>query len=247
MTKAQGPLLGMVKPSKRAAKSHAELLAMLPGDVRTVERFAPIQHGALEEFENVLPVYEQFVRELAGEGVDLIHVEGTPASFIMGHDLEQRTIARWQNEFNIPVFTSATCQANALRALDARKIVDAGYDPTTGPPAERYFRDAGFIVLAVEKAPIEWDANGDISNDVAFSMLASLVRRHPGAEALCLQGSSKWRLNEVIARLEDELNIVVVHPMAARYWELMHRLGRTGPRPGVGRLLASMPPLPTPL
>ena len=136
------------------------------------------------------------------------------------------------------------CQVNALRALGVTRLVDAGYDPTTGIEAERYFQDAGFDVLGVVKVPVEWGAAGDIDDDDAFRMLADIVRRHPGADGLCLQGSSKWRLSGVIARLEEELGIAVVHPIAARYWELMGRLERGGGRAGLGRLLAEMPPIP---
>ena len=46
-------------------------------------------------------------------------------------------------------------------------------------------------------------------------------------------------------RLETALGIAVVHPIAARYWELMARLGLSGPRPGLGRLLREMPALGT--
>ena len=181
MLTGHSPLLGMIKPSKHSVKSHAELRSMLPGDIRTIERFAPTQHGTLEEFQNNLPVYERFARELAEAGVDLIHVEGTPVSFILGREREGETIDRWQQEFGIPVFTSATCQVNALHALGATKIVDAGYDPTTGPPAERYFSAAGFTVLHVEKVPVAWAGSDEIADDQAFDMLANLVRRYPGS------------------------------------------------------------------
>ena len=245
MLTGHSPLLGMIKPSKHSTKSHAELRSMLPADIRTIERFAPTQHGTMEEFQANLPIYEQFARELADAGADLIHVEGTPVSFILGRDQEGETIDRWQQQFGIPVFTSATCQVNALRVLGVTKMVDAGYDPTTGPPAERYFSAAGFAVLHVEKVPVAWAGTDEIADDEAFDMLANLVRRHPGADGLCLQGSSKWALNAVVAKLENEFGISVVHPLAARYWELMHRLGRTGPLQNRGRLLAAMPPLPS--
>ena len=75
-------------------------------------------------------------------------------------------------------------------------------------------------------------------------MLGDLLRKHPDAEGLCLQGSSKWRLSGLIERLETTFGVVVVHPVAARYWELLDRLGLEGPRPGLGRLLADMPPRP---
>jgi maleate isomerase len=238
---AASPLVGMIKPGKTGTKSYRELLALLPADIRTAVRYAPIERGEMEEFASAIPAYAAFVGELAAEGADLIHAEGTPPFLILGYDAERRTIEDWEKRFQRPVFTSCMCQVNALRALGVRRLVDAGYDPTTGPHAENYFRAAGFDVLGVVKVPVEWGAAGDIDDDEAFAMLAGLVRRYPGADGLCLQGSSKWRLSGMIGRLEEEFGVAVVHPLAARYWELMARLGRTGAKPGLGLLLTTMP------
>lgn len=197
----------------------------------------------MEEFEAAIPFYEKSAEELAREGADLVHLEGTPPFLILGYEKERQTVADWERRFGCPMFTSAMCQVNALRALGAKRIVDAGYDPTTGPIAERYFRDAGFDVLAVEKVNVEWTAKEDIDDEQAFEILGDLLRRYPLADGLCLQGSSKWRLSGLIGRLEKTFGVVVVHPLAARYWELLHRFGLTGPREGLGRLLADMPPM----
>lgn len=236
------PVIGMAKPHAGASKSYAFLVSMLPSHIRTLVRYAPVKHGTMEEFAAAMPAYAGMVAELAAEGADLIHAEGTPPFFILGYDEEKRTIEGWEKKHGVPVFTSAMCQVNALRALGVRKLVDAGYDPTTGPEAEGYFRAAGFDVLGVEKVPVAWGATVDLTEDEVFDMLAAVVRRHPGADGLCLQGSKHWLLSPAMARLEDELGIAVVHPIAARYWELMARLGLRGPRPGVGRLLRDMPP-----
>ena len=239
------PTIGVIKPSTRPSKSYAELAALLPPDIRLAVRHSPVEHGRLEEFEKAIPIYEMLAAELVDEGADLIHAEGTPPFMILGREAERETIDRWERRFNRPVFTSTMCQASALRALNVDRIVDAGYDPTTGPHAERYFCDAGFDVLAVKKVPVDWGSAGDVADEDAFEMLADLVRGHPRAQGLCLQGSSKWRLSGAMDRLETELGVVVVHPIAARYWELMARLGRRLPLEGLGRLLAELPPHPT--
>jgi maleate cis-trans isomerase len=182
--------------------------------------------------------------DLVAEGADLIHLEGTPPFLIVGYSQEQKIVRQWESELGRPVFTSAMSQVSALRALGVRRLVDAGYDPTTGPHAEEYFSEAGFDVLCVEKVAVDWGGAGDVADEVAFEMLRRLVGRHPRADGLCLQGSSKWRLSSVIPRLESELGIPIVHPVAARYWELMTRLDRREPRSGLGRLLSEMPPHP---
>ena len=235
--------LGVVKPSSRGAASHRLLMSMLPAEITASAKFAPVKEGLMEEFAAAIPFYEKSAGELVAEGADLVHLEGTPPFLILGYEKERQTISEWVGRYGRPMFTSAMCQVNALKALGAKRIVDAGYDPTTGPQAERYFLDAGFDVLHVEKVDVEWTAKEDINDEQAFELLSALLKRYPNAEGLCLQGSGKWRLSGLIDRLEKTFGIVVVHPVAARYWELMNRFGLSGPREGLGRLLAEMPPM----
>lgn len=234
---------GVVKPSRRGEASHRLLMSMLPPQITASARFAPVKQGRMEEFAAAIPFYEKSAGELAKEGADLVHLEGTPPFLILGYEKERQTVHQWQQRFGVPMFTSAMCQVNALRALGVHRIVDAGYDPTTGPIAHRYFSDAGFDVLHVEKVDVEWTAKEDINDEQAFDLLSDLLSRYPAAEGLCLQGSGKWRLSGLIERLEKTFGVVVVHPVAARYWELMDRFGLPGAREGLGALLASMPPM----
>ena len=69
----EAPLIGMVKPTKRGAKSYEDLVALLPSEIRTSVRYAPIENGTMDEFAGAIPAYETMVLELAGEGADLIH------------------------------------------------------------------------------------------------------------------------------------------------------------------------------
>jgi maleate cis-trans isomerase len=236
--------LGVVKPSSRGEASHRLLMSMLPPVITASARFAPVREGRMEEFRDAIPFYERSAAELAAEGSDLVHLEGTPPFLLLGYEAERRTVAEWERRFGVPMFTSAMCQTNALRALGVRRLVDAGYDPTTGPIAERYFQDAGFDVLAVVKVDTPWTAKEDIDDEQAYATLSALLRSHPTTDGLCLQGSSKWRLSGLIDRLEREFGVAVVHPVAARYWELLQRFELAGPRTGLGRLLAEMPAVP---
>jgi hypothetical protein len=57
------PLIGMAKPTARAAKSYATLVSMLPSHIRTLVRYAPIQNGTMEEFAGAIPAYANMVAE----------------------------------------------------------------------------------------------------------------------------------------------------------------------------------------
>jgi maleate cis-trans isomerase len=52
---------------------------------------------------------------------------------------------------------------------------------------------------------------------------------------------SGWRTLEIVDLLEQDLEVPVIHPVAARLWALQKRLRVRQPRTGFGRLLREMP------
>ncbi len=235
-----GGFVGMVKPTTQASGSHDALAAMLPPTIRCHTIYCGIKDGTVEEFQTVMPQYERGVAEVAALGVDLIHPEGTPPFMLHGYAGEQRIVATWQDRYGIPVFTSGMNQIRAMRALGARRITGAGYDSITGPIVERYFRDAGFEVTAIEKVKATWDEVGLLTDEQMIDMMADVFRRNPGGEAMYLQGS-KWPSLNIVERLEARIGVPVVQAVAARCWEIQTRLGERTPVTGYGRLLAEMP------
>ena len=235
-----GGFVGMVKPTTQASGSHDALAAMLPPTIRCHTVYCGITDGTVEEYQTVMPQYERGVAEVAALGVDLIHPEGTPPFMLHGYAGEQRIVAGWQDRTNIPVFTSGMNQIRALKALGASRITGAGYDSITGPIVERYFRDAGFQVTAIEKVKATWEEVGLLTDEQMIDMMEDVFRRNPGGEAMYLQGS-KWPSLNIVERLEARIGVPVVQAVAARCWEIKTRLGERVPVKGYGRLLSEMP------
>jgi maleate cis-trans isomerase len=52
---------------------------------------------------------------------------------------------------------------------------------------------------------------------------------------------SGWRTLDIIAKLERDLGVPVVHPVTARAWEIQKRLRMRKPVKGFGRLLQTLP------
>lgn len=233
--------VGMVKPTSTASGSHDALLGMLPPGIRTETFYCGIQDGTVEEFEAVMPQYERGVDAMAAKGVDLIHPEGTPPFMLHGFAGEARLIDTWEKKHTIPVFTSGTNQIRAMKALGARRIVGAGYDSITGPLVERYFSDAGFDVIRIEKVKATWEEVGLLSDDQMIAIMADVFRRNPGGQVMYLQGS-KWPSLNVVDRLEQTLGVPVVQAVAARAWEIQIRLGARCPIEGFGQLVRELPP-----
>jgi maleate isomerase len=237
----QGGFVGMVKPTSTASGSHDALLAILPPGIRTHTVYCGIRDGTVEEFKAIMPQYERGIAEVVSLKVDLVHAEGTPPFMLHGYFGEQRIVREWEQKYGLPVFTSGTNQIRAMRALGAKRVVGAGYDSITGPIVERYFQDAGFDVVGIEKVKATWEEVGLLTDEQMIEMMVDVFRRHPGGEVMYLQGS-KWPSLNVVERLEQRIKVPVVQAVAARCWELQIRFGMRQKVAGYGQLLANMPP-----
>ncbi|MFM2129243.1 MAG: hypothetical protein RL477_789 [Pseudomonadota bacterium] len=233
-------LVGCIKPTRHSG-SHADLVRLLPAGIRTEARRLNIVHGTIGEFEAVMADYEVEVARFAAEGVDLIHPEGTPPFMLKGLAGERAIVARWQDAHGVPVFTSAMSQAEAMRALGIHRFIGVGYDFEDTEIVARYFRDAGFDVLALDRPrTTAWEDIDNLPSARVFDLIVELARRHPQAEGVYIQGS-KWRVLDIVERLEGELGIPVVHPVTARCWYMQKSTSIERPLAGHGRLLAALP------
>lgn len=235
-------MVGCIKPTRNSG-SHADLERLLPDGIQTTVRHFDIQHGTIKEFTDVMAGYDEAVRLHAEAGVDLIHPEGTPPFMLRGFSGEQDIVAGWEEAHGIPIFTSAMSQVDALRALGARRFVGVGYDFEDMGIVARYFRDAGFEVLELDKPRgVPWEEVNNLTSDQVFHIIEALYCDHPSAEAIYIQGS-KWSILDIVDRLERALGVPVVHPVTARCWEIQKRVGIEREQSGYGRLLAELPPL----
>ena len=127
-----------------------------------------------------------------------------------------------------------------MRALGIKKFVGAGYDFEDTGIVARYFTDAGFEVLAIEKIPVPWEEVGKLSSREVYALIKKAFLKHSGAEGIYFQGG-KLRILDIIEELEQDLQAPVIHPVVAQGWEIQKRLHVRQPKKGYGRLLAEMP------
>ena len=232
-------MVGTVKPTKGSG-SLEELIRMLPDGIGVIPLFNNIRHGTLGEFRDVLPSYEEKVAELAADKVDLIHPAGTPPFMLLGYRKEQELIAAWERKYGVPIFTSGSNQVRALKALGVKKFVGIGYDFDDTSIVKRYFADAGFTVLGLERLPVKWEDVGQLSSHEIYRLTKKIFLEHPGADCIYVQGG-KLRMLDIVETLEQDLEVPVLHPGVATAWEIMLRLHVREPKQGYGRLLAELP------
>jgi len=235
-------VVGNIKPTMRPG-SIEELCRILPEGVGIIPLFLDIKKGDRRELTDVIPQYEPQIARLAEAGVDLVHPEGAPPFMMLGYEGEAELIRKWEKKFNVPVFTSGTNHIRALHALKAKRIVGASYFPgQINDTFGRYFRDAGFDVLAMEGIDVPFQEAGLLSQELVYSHVKKLFLKHrKEAEAIYLLGSG-WRIMGILEMLEQDLGVPVVHPVPARCWEIQKRLMINHPVTGYGRLLSEMLP-----
>lgn len=233
-------VVGVIKPTMGPG-SLEELIRLLPEGVGVVPLYNDVREGRIEEFSSAIPAYEKMVAVLAAHKVDLIHPEGTPPFMLLGYAGEKKLLGQWQRKFGIPIFTSATNQVRALKAMRIRKFIHIrGTTWDTKGVTARYFADAGLRVHAAVRIQTAWENIGRVSAQTVYGEAKRAFLANPGADGIYVQGSG-WRIMDVIEALENDLHVPVIHPVAARCWEIQKRLRIRQPIAGQGRLLAEMP------
>ncbi len=237
-------VVGCIKPTLRPGALE-ELIRILPEGVGIIPLFLDIREGTTDEFKRAVAPFEPLVARLAEAGCDLIHPEGAPPFMLLGYKAEGALIGEWERRYGVPIFTSGTNHVRALQALGVQRFVGATYfSGEINDVFRKYFIEAGFDVLSMEGLPPgSFKSVGQTAPTEVYAHLKRVFLRNPGAEAIYLLGSG-WRALGVLELLEQDLGVPVLHPVAARCWEIQHRLSIRQPVRGYGRLLSELARLP---
>jgi len=233
-------VVGVIKPTMRPG-SLEEFIRLLPEGIGVIPLFLGIRRGTEDEFQQAMLAYEAKVAELAELKLDLIHPEGAPPFMVQGIEGEKKIVGEWEKKFKIPIVTAGMTQVEAIRALKVRRILGVTY--FTGKINEtfsRYFKEAGFDVLGMEGISVAFEDVGRLSSQEVYAHTRKAFLRHPGADAIYMLGSG-WRTLDIIAPLEQDLQVPVIHPVPARVWAVQKRLHVRQPIKRYGKLLEEMP------
>jgi len=229
--------VGVVKPTYGSG-SLVEFIRLLPEGVGCIPMYAGIKEHSERGYLDALDSYNASVAQLAEIGVDLIHPEGGPPFMVRGFKAEREIVGGWEAKYKVPIFTSGMTQAEALRALGIKRFVGCTYyrDQRLNELFTSYFTDAGFEVLAMEGMDTSPDEADRISTETIYQHLKRSYAKHASAQGIYLLGSGAWLVKDILA-VENDLDIPVVHPVAARVWYVQKKLLVRNPIKGASRLL----------
>ncbi len=232
--------VSVVKPTYHSG-SLGEFIKLLPDGIDVIPLFVGFQEGTREEFSSALPTIESKLEELARIGVDLLHPEGAPPFMILGAKRERELLDGWQQRYGVPVFTSSSSQADAMRALGIKRMVGVTYTVSSLEATfAQYFTDCGFEVAGFESMPTPLAEANKVAPEQIYAHTRDAVRRHKNVDGVYMLGSG-WRALEVVELLEQDLEIPVIAAVPVRVWAVQRAFGIRHRHHGVGRLLAELP------
>ena len=232
-------VVGMINPTLRPGVTE-EVIRLLPEGIGLIPLFLNIRRGTEDEFETMMPAYEELVAVLAEHGCDLIHPHGAPPFMIQGRKREAQIVKAWEKKYKTPIMSVAQNHVNALKTLKAKTIVGATYfPPNLNAVFAEYFRDAGFNVRGMEGIDVPFDKVQELSSHQVYAHIKrNFLKARAPTRSTC---SAPAGARSTSSNLEQDLQVPVVHPVTARVWEIQKRLHVREPRQGFGHLLAALP------
>ena len=233
-------IAGIIHPTLRPGALE-EFIRLLPEGIGVIPLFTNITKGTREEFGTVMDAYEAQIAILAEQGCDAIHPNGAPPFMVHGLKGEAKLIDGWEKKYKAPIFTAGQNHITALKAIKAKTIVGATYfSGEINDTFAQYFKDAGFKVKAMEGIDVPFNKVQELSSYEVYAHIKKAFLKAKGADAIYMLGSG-WRTLDIIATLEQDLGVPVVHPVTARVWEFQKRLHIREPRSGYGHFLEALP------
>jgi maleate cis-trans isomerase len=232
-------VVGMVRPTRRPGTLE-ELIRLLPEGIGVVPLMLNFRAGSAAEFKKSIPQYEQYTAELAEQGVDLVILSGAPPFMLLGYDGEAKLIRQWEKKYKVPIVTDPQMHVAGLRAMKIKKFIGASYSALQNQIVLKYMAEAELKCVSMEPIDVPFDRVAQISTETLYAHVKKLWRKHPGADGIYIQGGG-WQTARVVALLENDLQVPVVHASICQAWQIHKHLMVRETAPGYGRLLAELP------
>jgi arylmalonate decarboxylase len=238
---APRPLLGLITPDAASPPPPPPVEAeqMYPGRMRYQVEGIGLARMTPEGFDSVLERIAPAAERLARAGVDGIVLLGTSLSFYQGAAFNRILTERVQKASGLRCVTMSTAVVEALRRLEARRVVVASaYNLEVNGRLDRFLREEGFDPLVIRGLGLEETGRAsEVTPDSLLEFVSKLSDASPGAEAI-LVSSGGLNTLDLLAPLERRCGRPVVASMPHTLWAGARLVGLDGRAKGYGRLLS---------
>ncbi|HEY2987866.1 MAG TPA: hypothetical protein VGL11_09070 [Candidatus Binatia bacterium] len=194
-----------------------------------------------EHLERQLERLEEATVDLAETGADFIILGGSPIFTRLGPGSDREVAARLEAKVGVPVAAGMTCEVEALRHMNIRKVVVATPypDPLTQRVAD-FLTASGFEILRAEGLRVERNADlGELPEHAAYKIAKRLYFSAPEADGMFLP-CNRWPTAGIISLLEQETGKPALSSGLCNIWYALHRLRVREKIEGYGKLLATL-------
>lgn len=219
--------IGLVIPSSNTTME-SEFWRMAPNGVSVhVGRMFVSSSPSTEREEALHGMLEYTMRaveDVGTAGVNVVVFGCTVGSFLFGLDFERDLTRKIEEKAKLPTITTSEAVVEALRVLNARRIVMATpYDERTTQKEKVFLEANGFTVLKTDFLNLRKNIEvGWLTPDVAYKQARKIFV--PEADALFIS-CTNYRTIELIKTLEKDLERPVVTSTQASMWATLKKLG----------------------
>ncbi len=226
--------IGLIVPSSNTTME-MELHAFLPEGVSLHTARMPLKSVTEEELLKMGSLAVEGARLLKDAAVDVILYGCTSGSFIGGKDFEKELEARIEDEVNVPVVSTSTAVVEALKILDAQRILVITPYTEGINEREREFLEANdFEVLDIRGLGIEENTEiGKVEPYEAYRLAKAAFMEE--ADAVFIS-CTNLRTFEIIEALEADLGVPVVTSNQASLWLVLREMDVMEKIPELGML-----------
>jgi len=197
-----------------------------------------IENITPEELKKMGGYTEEAAKLLTNVNADIILFACTTGSLVEGVDWEENLKKRITKITKLPAITTSGSIINALKVLNAKKIiVFTPYSEELNQREKVFFENMNYEVLEIKGLGIiENSKIAAVTTETIYKNCIDMFQRNLDAEALFISCTNLDTI-DIIDKIEKEIDIPVITSNQASYWNLLRACGDDRKIEGIGRLL----------
>lgn len=231
--------IGHVAPSRGDMLVY-EFYKILPDGFMLLNTTGTIRRLVDDHLDRQLKRIEEASIDLAEAGAEFIIIGGSPLFTRLGHGSDRQVAADLEAKAGVPVAAGITCEIEALKYLDLKKLVVATpYPDIMTQRIADFLTASGFEVLRSEGLGIE--LNSELSNqpeEASYKIAKKVYFSAPDADGIFIP-CNRWPTTTRISLLEKETCKPALSSTLCNIWYALHRLHIRVDIQGYGQLLES--------
>lgn len=193
-----------------------------------------------EEFEKGLAQVKQAAGYLGSRSVDFVIHGGGPLVVARGPGYEEIIVREIEEASGVPATTGVRSAMEALRAVEAKKIVIAScYPPAHDEALAGYLKTFGFDVLRAQGTNMPFKDIQTQSPQEIYQFALGVMAAEPDCDTIYLP-CPQWQAAQVVQAIEDDTGKTALSYTHANFFVGMRAMNMKTPIEGHGKLLRSL-------